>query len=282
MMSPIKPVERPNLSGQTGIIVGGTSGIGLECARVLLEHGLSRLILSARNKHKGDSIVEQMKKTHPKANVDSWDLDLVSYDSIRAFVRQCTALENINFVIVSSAVVSNGFRVNPSTGHEEMLQVNYLSVALLSVLLLPILKAKRNQERPARLTLVGTGLIYSTKLPENESKSLLATLDGPAKWNSHESLGRYVLSKLLLVMFMIKLQGQIDPSDVIINIADPGTVKNTNLEREMPWIVKAVVGLAKSVFGRALNSAAWTYVDAAVVKGVESHGSYIMDWKIYP
>jgi hypothetical protein len=38
----------------------------------------------------------------------------------------------------------------------------------------------------------------------------------------------------------------------------------------------------KSLLGRTLEVGASTYVDAAVVKGKESHGSYIADWEVKP
>lgn len=281
-MSPSKPRERLNLSSRTGIIIGGTSGIGLECAHVLLEHGLSKLIVSARDESKGKKTIGDLREVYPKAITESWSLDLVSYDSICSFVGQCATLDNIDFVILSSAMISTGFKFNPSTGHEEILQANYISAAWISLLLLPVLKAKRSNDRPAQLTLVGSGLIYAAKFQKIDAKPLLPALDDSTNWNMIACMERYVLTKLFLVMFMIKLQGYVNPQDVIINMADPGTVSNTGLDRHFPWPMRKMANLAKIFLGRTLNSAAWTYVDAAVVKGIESHGSYIMDWKIYP
>lgn len=44
-----------DLSGKTAIITGANSGIGLECARQLLDLGLSKLIIAVRDEVKGDA-----------------------------------------------------------------------------------------------------------------------------------------------------------------------------------------------------------------------------------
>jgi len=38
----------------------------------------------------------------------------------------------------------------------------------------------------------------------------------------------------------------------------------------------------KAVIGRTTEVGSTTYIDAAVVKGKESHGCYIMDWQLRP
>lgn len=281
-MTPLKPTESLNLSGKTGIIIGATSGIGRECSNILAGHNLSRLILGARDKQKAENVVKELKRLRTDVNIEAWHIDLLSYDSIVSFVHQCNSLHRIDFVILSSAIVSPQYWMNHSTGHEKSLQVNYLSTCLIVFLLLPILKAKNCQDQPPHLTMVGTSLAYSVKFPRNNEETILSSLDDPAGWNTSVSFERYKLSKLLLIMFLVKIKDYVDPKDLIINIADPGTVKNTALDRELPWIIRAVTNTLKIVIGRSLTAAAWAYVDAAVVKGAESHGSYIMNWQIHP
>lgn len=96
------------------------------------------------------------------------------------------------------------------------------------------------------------------------------------------TMDRYATSKLLLLMFMLKVKDVVDPNNVIVNMADPGTPKTTGLDRDMPRLLRVFGDVAKTFVGRPLQAAAWTYLDAAVVKGAESHGSYIYDWQISP
>jgi hypothetical protein len=97
-------------------------------------------------------------------------------------------------------------------------------------------------------------------------------------------MDRYMTTKLLLMMFLVKVKDAVDPAEVTINMADPGTPQTAGegQDRHMPGVVKAVGKFAKIFIGRRLRDAAWTYIDAAVVKGVESHGSYVYDWQVSP
>lgn len=66
---------------------------------------------------------------------------------------------------------------SPFTGHEETIQVNYLSMALLSILLLPTLKVKSCATSPGRLTIVGSSQGYNSKFTERGSIPLLKEFD---------------------------------------------------------------------------------------------------------
>lgn len=51
-------------------------------------------------------------------------------------------LSRLDIVILNARVFGSGFNIVPETGHENSVQVNYLSTMLLSILLLPVLKIK--------------------------------------------------------------------------------------------------------------------------------------------
>lgn len=55
--------------------------------------------------------------------------------------------------------------------YEGVIQVNYLSTALLTILLLPILKAKSPAGSPSRLTIAGAALALAAKFP-NKNEDL--------------------------------------------------------------------------------------------------------------
>jgi hypothetical protein len=83
---------------------------------------------------------------------------------------------------------------------------------------------------------------------------------------------------------MVKLVqlGYVDPKDVIANIVDPGYCKGSGLHRDAKGLMGLVLSLSKKLTGRTLDEGAWAYVDAAVVKGEESSGCFVMDWEIRP
>ena len=70
--------------------------------------------------------------------------------------------------------------------------------------------------------------------------------------------------------------------EVIVNIVDPGLCKGTDLHREAGGMLSRAISAGKTIMARPLDDGAWTYVDAAVVKGKESHGCFVMDWEIRP
>ena len=156
------------------------------------------------------------------------------------------------------------FALNPSTGHERTVQVNYLSTVPLAILLLLILKAKTAKDEPGRLTISNAALTLHANFPNRHAKRLLPSFDDPKFFDPGE---QYSSSKLLAHFFLWELVEYVSAHDVIMNLADPGFVKGTQLNRNVPGV--AVMGLA--LFGamaaRNVADGASTYVDGAVGKG---------------
>ena len=83
-------------------------------------------------------------------------------------------------------------------------------------------------------------------------------------------------------MFLYKLMDFVSADDVVVNLVDPGFVKGTKLNREVPKILTPVVIALKAVIARSIEYGASTYLDATIAKGKESHGCYIADWEVRP
>ena len=81
---------------------------------------------------------------------------------------------------------------------------------------------------------------------------------------------------------MAKFANYVNPKDVIVNLVDPGLCKGSGLFRDVSGLISVIWAVVKSATGRTLELGSSTYVDAAVVKGKESHGCFVMDWKICP
>ncbi|RSM08752.1 hypothetical protein CEP52_004518 [Fusarium oligoseptatum] len=278
--SPVQwPPKDTNLKGKVAIVTGSTSGLGLEASRQLLSYGLSGLILAVRSKERGEKVAANFRAEFPDANIQVWSLEMESYDSIQAFARRAEAeLARLDIAILNAGVQGADFVTVPSTGHEKLIQVNYLSTALLAILLLPILKSKSPTGEPGRLTIVSSGTARGAILSEPKGAPILTALDDKTRpWKPVE---RYAVSKLLGHLFIINLVNDVNCEDVIVNLADPGLVKDTALQNFAPWIVVAFFYVFKAIFGRSLPIGASTYVDAIAVKGKESHGCFVSNWKI--
>ncbi|CAM1501322.1 Fc.00g104840.m01.CDS01 [Cosmosporella sp. VM-42] len=278
----IPPPPSTNLVGQTAIITGSNSGIGAEAARVFLSCHLSHIILAVRSVGKGEKVAAPLRKKYTEAKIEVWQLDMLSYKSIQAFAKRCSTLSRLDMVILNAGVGAADFKTDPATGHEETIQVNYLSTTLLAILLLPTLKALSPTNTPGRLMIVTSALGLWAKFPNRNADPLLPSFDDPTGWNMAAAMERYSVSKTLVMMLIKKLGDLIDPNDVVVNGVEPGFTAGSNLQRNAPLLARAGGWVFKAITARSTTQAAWTYIDAVVVKGKESHGGFLMNWEIYP
>ncbi|KAB5517512.1 hypothetical protein GE09DRAFT_978940 [Coniochaeta sp. 2T2.1] len=282
-----KPQSAPpgtDLTGRAAIITGASSGLGFHACRHLLSLGLSRLVMAVRSPERGAAAASTLRAEYPSATIDVWSLEMTSYDSILSFVRRVESddeLPRLDIAILNAAVIKADFALVPATGHETTIQVNYLSTALLAVLLLPALKSKTLPGTPGRLTIVNSTAAYSPTLPNRSAVPFLSFFDDLAK-TPYLFFDRYCTSKLLMHVFLVRLATHVDPREVVVNIVDPGYCKGSGLHHETKGVVGWCFDAAKTLTGRSPEEGAWTYVDAAAVKDGESHGCFVVDWKIGP
>ena len=247
----------------------------------MLVHNLSHVILAVRSVEKGEKAAQLLRRAHPKAKVDVWALDMLSYDSIQAFAKRCGSLLRLDIVILNAAFGGMSFSINACTGHEAIFQVNYLSTALLSILLLPILKEKRASGAPGRMAIVSSGLALQASFKNRNIDPLIPSFDDGKDWGMMSAANRYNDTKTMVLMLVLKLSQAVGAEDVVVTAVDPGYTKSTGLDREAPGFAKAMLMPLKLV-ARTPEQAAWTYIDAITADGRVSHGSFLLNWKIYP
>lgn len=276
------PSPDENLTGKTAIVTGGNTGLGYEAASQLLDLKLSHLILGCRSLERGEAASAKLRLQRPEAKVEVWLLDMASYESVRAFAQRVDAqLERIDFVLLNAGLIRLQFTTVPSTGHEEGLQVNYLSTMLLTLLLLPTLKTKGppQGEGPAHLTIVSAALSLAAKFPNRDANPLLPSFDDAKTFDTQE---HYHSNKLLAHMFLWKLVDYVSADDVIVNLADPAFCKGTEIVRDAPGAMKVAMRLFGALAARTQRVGASCLVDALINKGKESHGCFLMSWEIHP
>lgn len=277
------PAPGTSLAGKTAIVTGGNTGLGFEAASQLLDLGLSRLILAVRSAARGEAAASKLRPAHPKATVEVWDLDMASYDSVRAFARRVDAqLGRVDLVLLNAGVIRMKYLAVDATGHNEAVQVNYLSTVLLATLLLPVLRSKHaanGGDSPPHLTIVSAALTLAAKFLNRDKDPLLASFDDEKAYDAEES---YNSSKLLMHMWLWKLVDYVGADDVVVNLADPAWVRSTGLSRDVSGPLKVAVKVFGAAAGRSPKVGASCLVDALVNKGKESHGCFIMSWQIHP
>lgn len=283
-IKPKLPPPTTDLTGKVAIVTGSSTGLGFHCCRHLLRLKLSHLILAVRSPTKGETARKLLAQEYPNATIEVYELEMGSYTSIQAFVRRVEErLPRLDIAILNAGIVSPLFELNAETGHENVMQVNYLSTMLLAILLLPILKEKSPAGLSGRLTIVGSGVAYGAKFPNRDEVPLLASFDKkPAGWDNNAATERYWVSKLVGHLFMVELAGYVKAEDVVVNIVDPGLCKGSELNRDTGGVLGVVMRVMKALLGRTMEVGSSTYVDAAVVKGKESHGCFVSDWEVRP
>lgn len=266
-------------SGQTAVVTGSNTGLGLAAARQLLELGLAHLVMGVRSQAKGDAVADRLRAEFPAARVTVWTVDMASYESVRAFADRCATLGRIDAVVLNAGIMSSSFSKAETTGHELMLQVNYLSTALLALLLAPVLQSSKGAAggRAPVLNIVGSDLAYTASVRTKDP--ILPQFDSPKNFNQ---MATYSASKLLLMFFVARLAELVDPADVLINMSNPGMTKGTALGHDASLIVKKVFGIAQFFLARSPDVGASVYLDAILNRSAESHGSFISDWDIKP
>jgi hypothetical protein len=282
-----KPAEvrDADLHGQTAVITGSNTGVGFHTARQLLDLGLTRLVLAVRDAEKGRAAAARltdMCKLAEDRIIEVWPLDLASYESVMAFAERTRSLDRLDIINLNAGIGPAKRVFNPTTGHDEVIQVNYLSTALLAILILPVVKEKRpHQPRPSRITLTLSEVASWTNFKEqNQPGSILDALD--SKNGNIDMLDRMWVSKLLGQFLLVRLAAEVPPSVALINGASPGAVHDSEFGRDFDKTFSYTLfkKLVLNHVGNSSEMAAWMMTDAIVNHGDETHGNFLSFQKI--
>jgi NAD(P)-dependent dehydrogenase (short-subunit alcohol dehydrogenase family) len=173
------PGPTSNFSGQTIIITGSNTGLGLEAARHLLCLGASKVILAVRNLAKGQVAAEDLLKSTgaTKNTIEVWQLDLSDYGSIRNLSDRAKGLERLDAVISNAGMLTQQWAL--VDGMEAHIAVNVVNTIFLGLLLLPKLKKSAGMHNVrGRIAFVTSDAHYVAQVNEaNVSGSLFDALN---------------------------------------------------------------------------------------------------------
>lgn len=171
------------LQDNTILITGGSSGIGLELARVLTDKG-NRVLICGRSKSK----LEKARQSIPDLEIFVCDLALQS-ERQELYQRIAESYPECNVLINNAAIVHRtDFRKDEAMVEkaEAEIQTNLMAPIALSKLFLPLLEKNAN---PAIIN-ISTGLVYAPKAAYpiyNASKAALHSFSQVLRHQLQES-----------------------------------------------------------------------------------------------
>lgn len=167
-VTPSNPTS--DFSDQIVIVTGSNTGLGLAAAKRLIQLNCAKVILAVRSISKGYAAVETLvKETHcePKS-LDVWELDLSSFDSIRAFGDRVRGLKRLDAVLQNAGIHTWEWRMNE--GFESTIATNVIGPALLGLQVLPKLQESATLTGlRGRLAFNGSDLMYAAKFEEKDT-----------------------------------------------------------------------------------------------------------------
>ena len=262
------PESAPGLSDQIFVVKGSNTGPGYETSKHLLRLGLGKLIMAVRSLKKGEEartgLLNATKRT--PESVEVWELDMASYDSVKAFAHRVqTTLPRVDAVLANAGVLTSQFHL--AEENEKTITVNVVSTFLLFLLLLPKLRLSRSS---ARFVIPNSALHYLASIKDlipDTNRTIFSRLNDPDRT---DIVAMYNISKLLVVYVTRELDARMKASKkttVIINTPNPSYCKS-GLLREVEKSAPPTF-LART---QEMGSRAFVH---GLLAGPESSGQYL-------
>lgn len=233
---PLFSTSSDYLSGQTALVTGANTGIGLETARMLAGAGAT-VILACRNPSKAESAAAAIRKAVPHAHLQVELLDLSSHSSVRSCVAafasrsESSAAPRPLHMLVLNGGVMGALPASPETHF----LVNHVGHALITLNLLPHLAAAGGPG--ARVVLVSSLTCVVSDLRWDD-------LDFQTR--TYNWMTAYANSKLAMILFMKALVQRLGDAHIVVNAVHPGEATSDvarHLGRVWMWLHQNVGNL---------------------------------------
>ena len=199
-------------------------GIGYHTALELAKLG-AQIYIGARNLEAASDAISEMKNISDNQEIHCLFLDLENLYTVRNFCnRLFEKIDRIDVLINNAGQISPKL-VYTADSFEQTFQVNYLSHFLITSTLLNLLK----QSDAARIINVSSmAHCNSPEISESfmhkwitkpQTNSLLTSLQ-----NDYNPFKMYAASKLMNILFTIKLNKMLSDTNLTVNCLHPGIV----------------------------------------------------------
>lgn len=222
------------LSGKNCLVTGASSGLGLAVSRQLATRG-ANVILLCRSRHKGETVIHQIRQEIPGGSVELMLCDFSSMASIQLFIENIRQQHFSLDILFNNAAIMKRQRTLTEDGLEMMFQVNYLAPFILMNELVHMLK------KGTRPQIINNGRpSYRLRLDMND-----------IQFSKNYSMTRsFFLTKLCLLLATLEFASRHEDDRVSSVMVDPGPFKS-DLVREIP-----LVSRIKNLFSAPVTQAA--------------------------
>ena len=170
------PYPKKDFTGQTIIVTGSNTGLGLEAAKHFSRLNAEKIILAVRNVDKGEAAKKSIEESTNRPGVaEVWQLDLSSYESVKQFARRVESLKRLDVLLENVGMMTKDFSI--AEQDELTVTTNVVSTFLLGLLLLPKLRETSSKFNVLpRLVVVSSDLHFMTSFNERKSPSIFDEL----------------------------------------------------------------------------------------------------------
>jgi len=255
------------MSGKICVVTGANSGIGKETALGLAQMG-ARVVMACRNAEKGKAALEEIRRESGSSQVDLLLADMSSQASVRVLAEQIQRKYPRLDVLVNNAGGGAPGSIPSADGIEMTLATNHLGPALLTLLLLDLLKASA----PSRIVNVSSSVA--------QRPARLDMNDLQFQRRKYRVTAAYAQSKLLMNAFTFELARRLAGTGVTANCLHPGVVA-TNIwsANPPPLIVKLILAVVKPFMLNSKQGAAVSLYLATSPEAAQVSGEYFVKSK---
>ncbi|KXS11841.1 NAD(P)-binding protein [Gonapodya prolifera JEL478] len=270
----------PDLTGQTAVITGCSSGLGAATALELARKG-ARVLCLGRKEEKTRDVIGQITNETGNNKLEFIHCDLLSLASVQAAAE--TVLSKnvpVNMLILNAGVIGSPTEMQRSQdGIEVTWATNHLSHFLLTILLIPLLERSIGQGAPTRVVSVSS---ISQSMTGYREGIRFDAYDDAAEY---KFLHRYAETKLANILMSRELQRRVEEKygagvPFYSNSCHPGIVNTAMGEDHVrPWLKNVVSGV-KRIFMTTPNQGAKSIVYLAASSDVQTlnlRGKFYID-----
>jgi NAD(P)-dependent dehydrogenase (short-subunit alcohol dehydrogenase family) len=256
-----------DLQGKVLLVTGATEGIGKAACDRFAERGAT-LVVTARNREKGERIVDEWKKASGNGRIELLVGDLSKQADVRAIARAFRDKHDKLDVLCNNAGALFSKYRESADGFEMTFALNHLSYFLLTHELLPVLKKTR-----------GARIVSTSSDAHQRGKIDLETI--AHRPSRKAGFAVYSDSKLANILFTRELARRLSGSGVTANCFHPGFVR-TGFGHNDSALFALGVTIA-GLFARTPAKGAETLIWLAASPDAERFsGEYFLDCAVAP